>query len=94
MDGKISEINGTILSIGSVFHFKGTLSSEADLETVENPVQGDAWQIRTLDESGKDTSGIVFAYTDNGWVEISASVSDISTYVATTDDVYSIIDAY
>ena len=33
-------------------------------------------------------------YTDNGWVEISASVSDISTYVATTDDVYSIIDAY
>ena len=94
LDGKISEINGTILSIGSVFHFKGTLSSEADLETVENPVQGDAWQIRTLDESGKDTSGIVFAYTDNGWVEISASVSDISTYVATTDDVYSIIDAY
>ena len=94
LDGKISEINGTILSIGSVFHFKGTLSSEADLETVESPVQGDAWQIRTLDESGKDTSGIVFAYTDNGWVEISASVSDISTYVATTDDVYSIIDAY
>lgn len=94
LDGKISEINGTILSIGSVFHFKGTLSSEADLETVENPVQGDAWQIRTLDESGKDTSGIVFAYTDNGWVEISASVSDISTYVATTDEVYSIIDAY
>ena len=94
LDGKISEINGTILSIGSVFHFKGTLSSEADLETVENPVQGDAWQIRALDESGKDTSGIVFAYTDNGWVEISASVSDISTYVATTDDVYSIIDAY
>lgn len=94
LDGKISEINGTILSIGSVFHFKGTLSSEADLETVENPVQGDAWQIRILDESGKDTSGIVFAYTDNGWVEISASVSDISTYVATTDDVYSIIDAY
>ena len=34
LDGKISEINGTILSIGSVFHFKGTLSSEADLETV------------------------------------------------------------
>ena len=94
LDGKISEINGTILSIGSVFHFKGTLSSEADLETVENPVQGDAWQIRALDESGKDTSGIVFAYTDNGWVEISASVSDISTYVATTDEVYSIIDAY
>ena len=94
LDGKISEINGTILSIGSVFYFKGTLSSEADLETVENPVQGDAWQIRALDESGKDTSGIVFAYTDNGWVEISASVSDISTYVATTDDVYSIIDAY
>lgn len=94
LNGKISEINGTILSIGSVFHFKGTLSSEADLETVENPVQGDAWQIRTLDESGKDTSGIVFAYTDNGWVEISASVSDISTYVATTDEVYSIIDAY
>ena len=94
LDGKISEINGTILSIGSVFHFKGTLSSEADLETVESPVQGDAWQIRTLDESGKDTSGIVFAYTDNGWVEISASVSDISTYVATTDEVYSIIDAY
>ena len=94
LDGKISEINGTILSIGSVFHFKGTLSSEADLETVDNPVQGDAWQIRILDESGKDTSGIVFAYTDNGWVEISASVSDISNYIATTDDVYSIIDAY
>jgi hypothetical protein len=95
LNGKISELSGTILSIGSVFQFKGTLSSVEDLETVENPVQGDAWQVRVLDETGKDTSGVVYAYTDdNGWVEISASVSDISAYVASTEDVYAIIDAF
>lgn len=95
LNGKISELSGTILSIGSVFQFKGTLSSVEELDTVENPVQGDAWQVRVLDETGKDTSGVVYAYTDNnGWVEISASVSDISSYVASTEDVYAIIDAF
>lgn len=95
LNGKISELSGTILSIGTVFHFKGTLSSVEELETIENPVQGDAWQVRILDESGKDTSGVVYSYTDdNGWVEISASVSDISSYVASTEDVYAIIDAF
>lgn len=95
LNGKISELSGTILSIGSVFQFKGTLSSVEELDTVENPAQGDAWQIRVLDETGKDTSGVVYAYTeDNGWVEISASVSDISSYVASTDEVYAIIDAF
>lgn len=95
LNGKISELSGTILSIGSVFQFKGTLSSVEELDTVENPVQGDAWQIRVLDENDKDTSGVVYAYTDNnGWVEISASVSDISSYVASTEDVYAIIDAF
>lgn len=95
LNGKISELNGTILSIGTVFHFKGTLSSVEELDTVENPVQGDAWQVRVLDETGKDTSGIVYAYTDdNGWVEISASVSDISSYIASNEDVYAIIDAF
>lgn len=95
LNGRISELSGTILSIGTVFHFKGTLSSVDDLGTVENPVQGDAWQVRVIDETGKDTSGVVYAYTDaNGWVEISASVSDISSYVASTEDVYAIIDAF
>ena len=95
LNGKISELSGTILSIGTVFQFKGTLSSVEELNTVENPVQGDAWQVRVLDETGKDTSGVVYAYTDNkGWVEISASVSDISSYVASTEDVYAIIDAF
>lgn len=95
LNGKISELSGTILSIGTVFQFKGTLSSVEELDTVENPVQGDAWQVRVLDETGKDTSGVVYAYTDNkGWVEISASVSDISSYVASTEDVYAIIDAF
>lgn len=96
LNGKISDTSKLIESLGSVLRFKGVLHSLDELRAVEDPKQGDAYQIRIINDDGteQDDSGVVYAYNGNAWVAISVSISDISASIASTEEVYQIIENY
>ena len=96
LNGKISDTSKLIESLGSVLRFKGVLHSLDELRAVKDPEQGDAYQIRIINDDGteQDDSGVVYAFNGNAWVAISVSISDISASIASTEEVYQIIENY
>lgn len=93
LSNRIATINEDILSLGSVFHFRGTLPHKEYLNQLTNPQQGDVYQIKATDAAEED-EGVVYAYNGSVWYQIAVSISDISTSIADLEEVYAIIDNY
>lgn len=91
LKNKIEDVESKISGSGSVFSFKGTVSSKEELSSIENPEKGDAYQIYN-DESPEN--GNMYAFNGNEWYQIASVGTDISASIASLDEVYSIIENY
>lgn len=71
----VSKVNAVQQALAGAFHFKGTVATEADLANVQNPAEGDVYQVTT---TSSGTSG-EFAYDGTNWVELG-TILDLSGY--------------
>lgn len=98
LKGLIQDTQSEIQSIGNPLHFKGTVSSIEELGELTGMIQGDCWQIVEPEpEEGEEKTehdGEMYSWTGSEWKQIIASVSDISAYAASLEDIYEIIDNY
>ena len=64
-------------SLAGAFNFKGIVATLADLENIENPANGDVYQV-TNPGTGKTNAEYVYN-EDSGWIELG-TVIDLSGY--------------
>lgn len=91
LKNKIEDLENKISGSGSVFSFEGTISSKDELSTIANPKKGDAYQIHNEEDP---ENGNMYAYNGSEWYQISSAGTDISSSIASLDEVYSIIENY
>lgn len=62
--------------LASAFKFKGVVATIADLEAIENPANGDVYQVTN---AGTGRTNAEYAYNGSAWVELGTTV-DLSGY--------------
>jgi len=62
--------------LASAFKFKGVVATMADLEAIENPANGDVYQVTN---AGTGRTNAEYAYNGTAWVELGTTV-DLSGY--------------
>lgn len=72
-----SKINDIKQELAGALHFKGVVDTYEDLIAIENPEEGDVWQVRTS-PAGEDAE-YAWAGSINNWVELGTAI-DLSAY--------------
>lgn len=90
--GRINELSESISGINKTFNFKGTIGSASELANIVNPETGDTYQIK----SEEDDNGDVYTWNGTSWVQTSTASGsiDVSSYIATSSEIYAIIENY
>jgi hypothetical protein len=86
LDQAIADVEA---KFAGAFHFKGTVETEADLANIENPENGDVYQVLHA-EAGNNAE---FAYNGTEWVNLGIIV-DLSAYSTTEEIEAAIATAY
>ena len=81
-----NELSG---QISGAFHFKGVVDTIEDLEAIENPAEGDVYQVTQPSARAIAQTAELYAFNGTEWVKLD-SIVDLSAY-ATTEEVTSAI---